>query len=99
MSSPCVPTMLTSVPPTTQTAAPPTTLTPPWLDDLNEQILEANRAAAMMFLDAYETTVESIVGYQEQAARQTGVDWFAAAAQFARELAKRQIAAGRELVK
>jgi hypothetical protein len=53
----------------------------------------------MMFLDAYETTVESIVGYQEQAARQTGVDWFAAAAQFTRELAKRQIAAGRELVK
>jgi hypothetical protein len=69
----------------------------------NEQILDANRAAARLFLDAYEKTLESIADFQEQAASQTDVDWIAAAAaaqaRFTRELAKHQVSVGRELLK
>jgi hypothetical protein len=82
---------------------PSATLPPEWLGGLNEQILDANRAAAKLFLEVYEQTLESIVSYQEQAASQTDVDWIAAAAaaqaQFTRELAKHQVSVGRELLK
>lgn len=78
-------------------ATPPTEV----LGQLNEQILEANRAAAKLFLEVYEKTLESIVSYQEEAANQTDVEWIAAAAEaqarFTRELAN-QVAAGRELL-
>lgn len=82
---------------------PPTALTPEGLGELNEQILDASRATANLFLDMCETTAESIASYQEQAASQTEVDWIAKAARaqakLTRELAKRQISIGRELLK
>ena len=79
------------------------TLTPERLGQLNEQILDANRAAAKLFLDVCEKTLESVVSYQEQAASQTDVDWIATAAKaqarFVRDLAKRHVTVGRELLK
>jgi hypothetical protein len=79
------------------------TLTPERLGQLNEQILEANRATAKLFLDMCEKTLESVASYQEQAASQTEVDWIATAAKaqarFTRELANSQISMGRELLK
>ena len=78
-------------------------LTPERLGQLNDQIFDANRAAAKVFLDAYEKTLESIASYQEQAASQTDVEWIATAARtqarFVRELAKRHVSMGRELLK
>jgi hypothetical protein len=68
----------------------------------NEQILDATRATAEMFLDAYEKTLDSIASYQEQAASQTDVDWIATAAaaqaRFTREVAKHHVSVGRELL-
>jgi hypothetical protein len=82
---------------------PAATMTPELLGQVNEQLLDANRAAAEMFLDMYETTLESIASYQEQAANQTNVDWIATAARaqatFTRELAKHQVSMGRELLR
>jgi hypothetical protein len=79
------------------------TLTPERLGELNEQILDANRAAANLFLEVYEKTLESIAVYQEEAASQTDVDWIATAARaqarFTRELAKHQVSVGRDLLK
>ena len=86
------------------TSAPyfPPTLTPERLGQLNEQILDANRAAAKLFLDVCEKTLESVVSYQEQAASQTDIDWIATAAKaqarFTRELVNRHISMGRELL-
>jgi hypothetical protein len=70
---------------------------------LNEQILDATRETAKLFLDAYEMTLDSIASYQEQAASQTDVDWIATAAsaqaRFTREVAKHHVSVGRELFK
>jgi hypothetical protein len=78
-------------------------MTPERLGQLNEQIIDANRAAAKLFLDVCEKTLESIASYQEQAASQTDIDWIATAAKaqarFTRELADRQISVGREFLK
>jgi hypothetical protein len=73
------------------------------LGQFNEQILDASRATAKLLLDVYENTLESIASYQEQAAAQTEVEWLATAAKtqarFTRELAKRHVSVGRELLK
>jgi hypothetical protein len=78
-------------------------MTPERLGQINEQILDANRAAAKLFLDVCEKTFESVASYQEQAASQTGVDWIATAAKaqarFTRELGNHQVSVGRELLK
>ena len=78
------------------------TLMPERIAELGEQMLEANRAAAKMCLDAYEKACESVAEYQELAATQTGVDWIARAgkaqAQFTRELASAQVAMGRQFL-
>lgn len=72
------------------------------LEEFREQFLAANREALRMCLDAYEQTLEAIASYQEQAASQTDVDWISSAAKaqarFTRELAKRQLELGRELL-
>jgi hypothetical protein len=71
--------------------------------DLNERILEAGKKAGTAYLDAYEKTLESIADYQEQAAKQTDVEWLStvvdAQARFTRELTKLYVSAGRELLK
>jgi hypothetical protein len=71
--------------------------------NLNERILDAGRKAGLAYLDAYEKTLESIAAYQEQAARQTDVDWVSTVvdtqAKFTRELTKLYVSAGRELLK
>ena len=71
--------------------------------ELNERILEAARNAGHAYLDAYEKTLESIAGYQEQVAKQTDVDWIStvvdAQARFTRDLAKVYVSAGREFLK
>jgi len=71
--------------------------------DLNERILDAGKTAGGAYLDAYEKALQSIADYQEQAAKQTDVEWIStivdAQAKFTRELTKLYIATGRELVK
>ncbi|MCW3013346.1 MAG: hypothetical protein JWO02_438 [Solirubrobacterales bacterium] len=78
-------------------------LTPEQLSKLNKQMLEMHSAAARLWLDMYEQTLESIAGSQEEAASRTDVDWIAtvakARAAFMRELATRHVALGRELLK
>jgi hypothetical protein len=73
------------------------------LGQFGEQILEANREAVRLCLDAYEEALEQIASYQEQAASQTDIEWIATAAKaqarFTRELAKRQVSVGREFLK
>jgi hypothetical protein len=70
---------------------------------LRDQVLGARRDAAERCLEAYETAMEQIASYQEQAANQTEVDWIATAckaqATFTREMAKRQVSVGREFLK
>ena len=82
-------------------AMPPLTYVP--VTELAEQIRDASRVAGRMFLDAYEKTLESIVGYQEQAASQANVDWIAAAtraqARITRQLGEAHVSMGRELLK
>jgi hypothetical protein len=79
------------------------TMTTERLGQLGEQLLEANRAACQMFFDMYENALESLASYQEQTADYTDVDWIATAARtqaaLTRELAKQQLAVGRELIK
>jgi hypothetical protein len=76
--------------------------TPEMFGNLNEQILDASRAAAEMFLDMYEQSLESIASYHEFVASQTDVPWIGTAAEaqakFTRELAKRQVSVGRDLI-
>jgi hypothetical protein len=72
-------------------------------EKFREQVLGAGREAVTRYLDAYEMTLEQIASYQEHAASQTDIDWFARAckaqATFTRELAKRQVSVGREFLK
>jgi hypothetical protein len=60
--------------------------------ELNEQILDAGRGAGNAYLDAYETALGSIADYQQQAAKQTDVDWLSTLldtqARFTREITK-----------
>ena len=71
--------------------------------DLNERILDAGKQAGGAYLDAYETTLESIADYQENVAKQTDVEWIStvvdAQARFTRELTKLYVHTGRELLK
>ena len=43
--------------------------------DLNERIVENARKAGNTYLDAYESMLNTIVGYQEGLADATPVDW------------------------
>ena len=65
-------------------------------------LVEVNRAAAQMFYDVYEATLESIVSFHEIVASQSPIDWIAAAgkaqARLTRELVNAQLAIGRELL-
>ena len=84
----------------------PTTKTPEQtlkhITDLNEQIVGAAKKAGGVSLDAYERTLESIAGYQEQAVKQSDVEWIStvidAQAKFTRELTK-LVGTGRDLLK
>jgi hypothetical protein len=71
--------------------------------DLNEQIVEAAKKAGGAYLQAYEKALESIADYQQNAARNTDIEWVStvaeAQARFTRELAKLYVSAGRELLK
>jgi hypothetical protein len=71
--------------------------------DLNEQILDAAKKAGGAYLQAYEKALESIADYQQNAAKQTDIEWVStvvdAQARFTRELAKLYVSAGRELLK
>ena len=73
------------------------------LGDLNQQMVEANRDAAKMYLDAYESAVDSFATYHEQAASQTDIEWITSAAkaqaEIMRETAARYVALGRQLLK
>ncbi|MEO6859152.1 MAG: hypothetical protein ABI323_11310 [Solirubrobacteraceae bacterium] len=72
------------------------------ITDLNEQIVEAAKKAGGASLDAYERTLESIVGYQQQVVKQTDVEWIStvidAQAKFTRELTKLYVGKGRDLL-
>ena len=72
------------------------------ITDLNEQIVDAAKKAGGASLDAYERTLESIAGYQEQAAKHSDVEWIStvidAQAKFTRELTK-LVGTGRDLLK
>ena len=68
----------------------------------NEQMRDATTAAAEMFLDAYEQTLESIAAFHDSVASQSELPLIGAAAEaqakFTRELAKRQVALARQLM-
>ena len=72
------------------------------LGRLNDDLTDATRATSRLLLDVYETALESIAGYQEYAASRADVEWIATAAKaqarFTRELMKRQVSVGRELL-
>ena len=72
------------------------------ITDLNEQIVDAAKKAGGASLDAYERALESIAGYQEQAVKQSDVEWIStvidAQAKFTRELTK-LVGTGRDLLK
>ena len=72
------------------------------LGPYGEQMMDAGRETARLCLEAYESTLESIAGYQEASASQTSIDWVAnaqrAQAKFVREVAKQQVAFWRELL-
>jgi hypothetical protein len=71
--------------------------------DLNEQIVDAAKKAGGAYLQAYEKALESIADFQQNAAKQTDIEWVStvvdAQARFTRELAKLYVSAGRELLK
>jgi hypothetical protein len=73
------------------------------ITDLNEQIVDAAKKAGGASLDAYERTLESIAGYQEQAVKQSDVEWIStvidAQAKFTRELTNLYVGTGRDLLK
>ena len=73
------------------------------ITDLNEQIVDAAKKAGGASLDAYERALESIAGYQEQAVKQSDVEWIStvidAQAKFTRELTKLYVGTGRDLLK
>ena len=81
----------------------PTEQTLKHITDLNEQIVDAAKKAGGASLDAYERTLESIAGYQEQVAKQSDVEWIStvidAQAKFTRELTKLYVGTGRNLLK
>jgi hypothetical protein len=72
------------------------------IGELNEQLLDANREAARLCLEVYEQTLESLASFHEEAAKETDVEWIATAARaqarFTRELAKRHVEMGRQLL-
>jgi hypothetical protein len=73
------------------------------ITDLNEQIVDAAKKAGGASLDAYERALESIAGYQEQAVKQSDVEWIStvidAQAKFTRELTNLYVGTGRDLLK
>jgi hypothetical protein len=72
------------------------------LGGVNEQALDAGRAAAEMFLDVYEQSLEAVAGFHEFVAAQVDVPWIGAAAEaqarLTREIARRQLELARQLI-
>jgi uncharacterized membrane protein len=70
------------------------------LAQYGEQVLDANREALRVCLEAYEKALESIASFQEQAASRTDIEWVASAAKaqanLTRELARQQVSMGRQ---
>lgn len=73
------------------------------ITDLNEQIVDASKKAGGAYLDAYERTLGSIAGHQEQVANQSDVEWIStvvdAQAKYTRELTELYVRTGRDLLK
>jgi hypothetical protein len=73
------------------------------ITQLNEQIVDAAKKAGGASLDAYERTLDSIAGYQEQVVKQSDVEWISTVidtqAKFTRALTKLYVGTGRELLK
>ncbi|MBV9309360.1 MAG: hypothetical protein JOZ73_00930 [Solirubrobacterales bacterium] len=71
--------------------------------DLNDRIIENARKAGGTYLDIYERTLKMIVGYQEEMARATPVDWvqrmIEAQATFTREVGNFYASSAREAIK
>jgi hypothetical protein len=71
--------------------------------DLNEQILDAGKKTGGAYLDAYEKALESIVDYQQSAAKSTDVEFISsvvdAQARFTRELTEIYLKTAREFLK
>jgi hypothetical protein len=71
--------------------------------ELNERIIEAAREAGSNYLDAYERALGAIVGYQEELAKATPVEWIQRAiegqATFTREVGDLYTSTAREMLK
>ena len=71
--------------------------------ELNDRIIENARKAGGTYLDIYERTLKTIVGYQEEMARATPVDWvqrmIEAQATFTREVGNFYASTAREAMK
>jgi hypothetical protein len=72
------------------------------LGGFNEQATDAGRAAAEMFLEVYEQSLEALAGLQELVASQVDTPWVGAIAEaqarFTREMAKRQLELARQIL-
>lgn len=73
------------------------------LREVNDRFLDSARKAGGAYLDAYEKSVDTVVGYQERFAKDSEIEWVStlvdAQARFARELTKTYVSTGRELLK
>jgi hypothetical protein len=82
---------------------PSATLPRDFARQLNEHIVDAGREVARLCLDTYEKMLESIATYHDRAASETDVEQIATAtkaqAKLIRDVAERQVATGRELLK
>lgn len=71
--------------------------------ELNDRIVENARNAGGTYLDIYERTLKTIVGYQEELAKATPVDWvqrvLEAQATFTREVGNFYASTAREALK
>ena len=71
--------------------------------ELNEQVLEFGKKAALNFLDAYESTLQTFADYQDRVADSSQVEWVSsiarAQANFTREVTRVYTATARDLLK
>jgi hypothetical protein len=71
--------------------------------DLSEQVLESANAAGGFALDAYETTLRSVLDFEKKAAEASQVEWIStvttAHAKFVHDLSAAYTNAARDLLK
>lgn len=71
--------------------------------DLNERVLESANAAGGFALDAYETTLRSVLDFEEKMAEASQVEWVgtvtSAHAKFVQDLSAAYTNAARDLLK